>query len=361
MEGTSTVALDATVVSRQLKGAGRVVKNLLAAFPSVDPNRRYIALAWAEGAAVLRESGIQDIVEVPAGGGLAWELRGLGRAAEREGAQLVLVLREIVGFGGPPTVLHIAEPPAYRLRSGIANRSPKHAAKDWLLQSMLRGSIRRAARVTAASHATAEWLRQRYNVEPPVIPPGIDPLFLEQAAAPSATDPYFLHPATGDARDNSDLVLRAFASVRLGVRLFLISTSNAEGKRLAERARELGIRDQVEFLGWVTDEHLRELYRGAVAFLHPSRYEGFAGLQPLEAMAQGTPVISLDAPGTTEALEGAAVLVRTEDPEELADAMRRLAADKAHHDRIGEEGRVRVRPLTWEVAARSFLEVFLTI
>ena len=356
---TRAVAVDATVVSRRLKGAGRVVKNLLASLPAVDPETRYLALAWTEGAAVLREAGIEDIVEVPAGGGLAWELRGLGRAAEREGAQVVLALREIVGFGGPPTVLHIAEPPAYRLRFGVGNRSPKHVAKDRVLQSMLRGSIRRAAQVTAASHATADWLRQRYGVDPPVIPPGIDPVFLERAEAPSISEPYFLHPATGDRRDNSDLVLRAFALLRpIDARLVLIGTPDDERARLAKRARAVGVAEHVEFVGWVSDERLRELYRGAIALVHPSRYEGFAGLQPLEAMAQGTPVVALDAPGTTEALESAAELVRTEHPEELADAMRRLATDEVHRAHLGEIGRDRVRDLTWQRAAERFVEVF---
>jgi len=259
-------------------------------------------------------------------------------------------------------VLHIAEPPAYRLRAGAGDRSAKHVAKDRLLQSMLRGSIRRAARVTAASHATAEWLRQRYGVDPPVIPPGIDPVFLERAETPFVSDPYFLHPASGDQRDNSDLVLRAFASMGTpGTRLVLISTPDAERERLARRARELGIQDRTRFVGWVPDERLRELYRGAIALLHPSGYEGFAGLQPLEAMAQGTPVVALDAPGTTEALEGAAELVRTERPEELADAMHRLVVDEAHHARLGEEGRVRVGGFTWERAAERFLEVFRTM
>jgi glycosyltransferase involved in cell wall biosynthesis len=356
---TRIVAVDATVVSHRLKGAGRVVKNLLALFPAIDPATRYLALAWPEGAAVLREAGVENVVEVPDNGGIAWELRGLGRVATGEGADVVLTLREIVGFGGPPTVLHIAEPPAYRLSAGAAKRRVKDVAKDRVLQAMLRGSVRRAARVTAASRATADWLRGRYGVDPPVIHPGIDPAFLELVDAPSVGEPYFLHPATGDGRDNSELVLRAFALAReQEVRLVLIGTPDAARGGLAEQARVLGVDDHVDFVGWVSDERLCELYRGAIALVHPSRYEGFAGLQPLEAMAQGTPVIALEAPGTTEALEGAAELVRSDQPEELASAMRRLATDDLHRSSLGEIGRERVRALTWERAAAEFVATF---
>ena len=72
---------------------------------------------------------------------------------------------------------------------------------------------------------------------------------------------------------------------------------------------ELGV--ELEIAGWVSDERLRELYRGAVAFAHPTKYEAYAGLPVLEAMALGTPVVVLDAPGATEAVEGVGIVVPT--------------------------------------------------
>jgi glycosyltransferase involved in cell wall biosynthesis len=141
------------------------------------------------------------------------------------------------------------------------------------------------------------------------------------------------------------------------VRLVLVGTAMDSKGAVTELARILGIADRVELTGWVTDERLRELYRAALALVHPSRYEGFAGLQPLEAMAQGTPVIALDASGATEALTGAAELVHTEHAEELADAMCRLARDEHTRVKLGAIGRERIRDLTWEVAAARFVEV----
>ena len=355
------IAVDATVVSLRLKGAGRVVKNLLLTLPVVDDSE-YVALAWPAGAAMLREAGVENVVEAPESGGLKWELRGLGRVAERAGADLVLTLREVVGFGGPPTLLHVAKAAELSPALGIGRPTDKalregpvpagHAARLGAAGRAGDGSLSRDGRVAA---------RGRYSVDPHVIPPGIDPVFFEQVESP-ALGPYFLHAATGDRRDNSDLVLGAFALVRpIDARLILIGTPEAECTRLAEQARTLGVTEHVVFVGWVSDERLRELYRGAIAFVHPSRYEGFAGLQPLEAMAQGTPVVALHAPGTTEALEGAAELARTQHPEELAEAMRRLATDEVHRARLGEIGRERVSNLTWQRAAERFAEVFRAI
>jgi glycosyltransferase involved in cell wall biosynthesis len=351
------VVIDASVVQARLKGAGRVVVNLATSLPRVRGAHRFSVVAFPEGAALLRDrvEG-SEIVEVPLVGGYSWERRGLATTALELQADAVLTLREIVASGGPPTLMHLAEPPAYRLRGNLRRRPPKHIAKDVVLQSLLRRSIRHAAAVTAASKATAAWLRERYQIDPPVIPPGIDPFFLEPGAESNAA-PYLLHPATGDRRENTDLVLRAYAAAKPPAGLVLVGTPPQEADSLLARAAALGIAiGSVRAYGWVSDEELRDLYRGAVALVHPARYEGFAGLQPLEAMAQGTPVIALEAPGVTEALDGVAALVQ-EDASALGDVMRELSTNETHRLEIGTRGRLFASDLTWERAARSFVEV----
>jgi glycosyltransferase involved in cell wall biosynthesis len=350
------VLLDATVVTRRPKGAGRVIMNLARSLPAVDPSREYLAVVFPEGAEALIDRPGADVVTVPASRGLPWERRGLAEWSARLRAEAVITVREVVFPGTPPTVLHLAEPPAYRLRSELRQRPPSHVAKDVLLQSLLRRSLRRAAAVTAASDATADWLRRRYRIRrPPVIPPGIDPFFLQPGKEPTEA-PYLLHPSTGDRRDNTDLVLRAYAAAELDIPLVLVGTPDDVGEELAARASALGIdRRAIRIEGWVSDEELRDLYRGATALVHPTRYEGFAGLQPLEAMAQGTPVIALDAPGVTEALRDVAVLVPG-DAAALGAAIRRFSNEEASAS-IGKAGRAFASGFTWERAARSFVRV----
>jgi glycosyltransferase involved in cell wall biosynthesis len=189
-----------------------------------------------------------------------------------------------------------------------------------------------------------------------VIPPGIDPFFLKRGSSPTK-QPYFLHPATGDRRENTDLVLRAYAEATPPATLALVGTPLHQCQELLARSLDLGIdRKAIRIHGWVTDQELRDLYRGAIALVHPARYEGFAGLQPLEAMAQGTPVIALAAPGVTEALGGIAVLV-SEDPTTLGEAMRRLASDPTEREALAERGTVFAHEHTWERAARAFVGI----
>src|SRR5438477_7089389 len=96
------IAVDATAVTARPTGAGRVVRNLLAALPAADPGNRYVALATEEGARALNESGPGLRVRVVTPGrSLVWELSGAARAADESGADLLFTVRELVGRRSP--------------------------------------------------------------------------------------------------------------------------------------------------------------------------------------------------------------------------------------------------------------------
>src|SRR5207237_9045910 len=87
-----------------------------------------------------------------------------------------------------------------------------------------------------------------------------------------------------------------------------------------DRGWGVNVPRDVEVTGYVTRERLRELYRGAIAFVYPSRYEGF-GIPPLEAMACGAPVIATRTGAIPDYAGDAALLI---DRDELSDALVRL-------------------------------------
>lgn len=354
------IAVDALALGERSKGAARVLANLLACLPAADRGLRYTALvpAGAEGVARLRDRAPEvEVVEVDPSGGLAWELRGVARAAR--GADLLFTVREVVPLSGPPTLMHVFEPPTYRLRAHghLDAAEVKRLAKDCLLAAGFRSSVRRAAAVTAGSQATADWVRRHAGRSADVVLPGIDPVFFSDEDVPAPTTPYVLHPSSGDARENTDLVLRAFATGRAaGLRLVLVGTPDEAQTQISSRAHALGV--EVELPGWVTDGQLRGLYRGATAVVTPSQYEAYAGLPALEAMALGTPVVALEAPGVTEALAGRAILIRDEDADALADALARLRDDQALRSDLAHRGRMHARELTWEASAAAFAAAF---
>jgi glycosyltransferase involved in cell wall biosynthesis len=363
MPSRPIIAVDAVALGGRLTGAGRALVNLLERLSAVEDGVEYLALVTSAGAEVIRQRAPgASIREVPPAGGLAWELRGAGRAAAEAGASLLFTVRELAPLGGPPTVVHVFEPPSYRLgaHSRPSVGEAKRVAKDLLLTAGFRRSVRRAAAATAGSVATADWLAAHTGVQAEVVISGIDPVFFEDSERVVEQPPYVLHPASGDPRENTDLVLRAFATgLSPALRLVVFGTPPGERERLEARARQLGV--DLEVKGWVTDEELRGLYRGATAFLHPSKFESYAGYPVLEAMALGTPVVVLDAPGVTEAVSGRGTLVAQEDPVALAEAVARVRDDSPRALELAAKARTHAHSLTWERAAELFRAVFARV
>jgi glycosyltransferase involved in cell wall biosynthesis len=358
--GRPLIGVDAVAVGTRVTGAARVLLNVLAQLPAVDPVLEYVAFVTPTGQMTVRERapGVQLRVVTPSRG-LNWELRGAGRAGAEAAVDLLFTVRELVPLGGPPAVVHVFEPPAYRLGAfgppGLAEA--RRFAKDVMLTLGFRRSLRRARAVTAGSRTTAEWLRSHAGVDAAVVLPGVEHAFLEGEPTLPADPPYVFHLATGDPRDNTDLVLRAFATTKCaGLRLVLAGAPGRLRDRLESRAAKLGV--ELELLGWVSDERLRELYRGALAFAHPTKYEAYAGLPVLEAMALGTPVVVLDAPGATEAVDGVGIVISREDPDLLSEAFGRLRADPALRADLAARGRALAQRLTWEATAAGFAAAF---
>jgi glycosyltransferase involved in cell wall biosynthesis len=80
--------------------------------------------------------------------------------------------------------------------------------------------------------------------------------------------------------------------------------------------QRVGLGDNVRWTGYVAEEDKPAVYRGALCFAFPSRYEGF-GLPPLEAMACGVPVVTTDAASLPEVVGNAAFAVAPDDARQM--------------------------------------------
>jgi alpha-1,3-rhamnosyl/mannosyltransferase len=103
--------------------------------------------------------------------------------------------------------------------------------------------------------------------------------------------------------------------------------------------------------GYVDQEELADLYRGAACLVQPSRFEGF-GLPVLEAMACGTPVVALDEPALREVAGDAAIFV---DEEHVADGVLRALEER---ERLSVAGIERAQAFSWRVTAERTLAVY---
>ncbi len=219
-------------------------------------------------------------------------------------------------------------------------------------------AARSAEVVICPSEFTRRDLRERYGIEHAkvrVIPEA--PALPLGNAEPAVERPYVL--AVGDLRRKKNVaaLVRAFAELHreraIPHRLVLAGADAGEGPRLRALARDA----PVELRGYVGDETLDALIRGAELLVHPSLYEGF-GLVVLEAMARGTPVLAACAGALPETGGDAAAYFDPEELDGLRDALRELLGDERRLEGMSALGLEWASRFSWERTARETVNVY---
>jgi glycosyltransferase involved in cell wall biosynthesis len=166
--------------------------------------------------------------------------------------------------------------------------------------------------------------------------------------------PYVLWIGTLEPRKNLRNLLAAFAKVETDAVLVL---AGPEGWKEDVRGLIEPMRERVVTLGYLPHEQLPPLYAGAAVFCYPSIREGF-GLPILEAMSQGTAVVTAAGSSTAEVGGEAALLVDPHRPDDIAQALTRVLDDRALAVSLAEAGLRRASTYTWERCARSLADVY---
>jgi glycosyltransferase involved in cell wall biosynthesis len=145
-----------------------------------------------------------------------------------------------------------------------------------------------------------------------------------------------------------DLVVSAMRSVDRPLRL-VVAGDGTQREATERLVAEAGLDGRVQFLGAVDDEQLIGLYRDALAVIYPPYDEDF-GYVTLEAFLAKKPVVTTsDSGGPNEfVVDGVNGFVCAPEPEAVADAINRLAADRKRAASFGDAGYVRASEVTWD-------------
>jgi glycosyltransferase involved in cell wall biosynthesis len=265
-------------------------------------------------------------------------------------------------FLGPFDVLHFSDwmypPQRAGVRSTMVHDLVPVRFPQWVqgrTRRMHGAKYRNAARTCDVVFVNAEFTKQDVvellgvSAEKVVVAyPGVDERFRPDGEAADLGRPYVLTVATLEPRKNLETLLAA----RLPEGHALAVVGAAGWGRQPRLDRPEVIR-----LGYVDDERLARLYRGAAVFAYPSRFEGF-GIPILEAMASGVAVVASAHPSLDEASGDAALRAEADDPDAwtaaLAEALRR-------RDELAWAGLDHARPFTWSATGRTMLDAFSAI
>jgi glycosyltransferase involved in cell wall biosynthesis len=350
-------------------GVGTYIRNLVRTLAVRDRANRYILLG--DEAKVAQETALPDNFEVVRwcdANETWWSHMRLHRLLQAFGVNLL-------------HIPHLAVAPMVPCRYlmtvhdvGEFLYGPRQGFRQTLRFRMTQRSLAKASRLMAVSHATKQDIENLFTISPDkitVVENAIDERFVRPGRREEGRlmleryqvkDPFLLYVGSARPQKNIPRLIEAFAVIRGELRehaqfhklkLLIIGDELSENPLLRQTVVRTRMQEHVRFMGYLPAESLRVFYQAAEVFVFPSLYEGF-GLPPLEAMAQGTPVVTSNVSSLPEVVGDAAVLVHPENVFDIAKGVQQVLLDPELRQELRERGKRQLARFSWE---RSILQV----
>lgn len=193
-----------------------------------------------------------------------------------------------------------------------------------------------------------------------VIPNGVDPSRFADTPPFTHARPYILAVGRLVRQKGFDILLEAFASVRVPTPIDLLIAGDGPERTALEALRaRLALQDRVHLLGVQSQDRLAALYRGASIVSCPSRWEGLP-LVCLEGMASGRPVVATSVDGIPDAVrhDDTGILVPPERADVLGAVLTKLLLDPLARQRLGANAHRAARDFfAWPAIANRYLAI----
>lgn len=232
---------------------------------------------------------------------------------------------------------------------GPGNEPERESVRTWVRQFDNK-SLSESKRIFSISREVSHRLKQNNGISSDVL---YHPPSLHGRYRSGSYEDYVLSVGRLDKLKRTELLIDAMASVDNGIRCKVVGVGS-EMSHLRKKAEELNVSHHIDFLGWVTDEELIDLYANAgLVFYAP--YEEDYGYVSLEAMFSKKPVLTcFDSGGTLEfVVNGQNGFVVDSDPESIAVAINSCFHSASLLEELGNNGWEMVRHMSWDVVIES--------
>ncbi len=257
------------------------------------------------------------------------------------------------------------------------NYAPSKAAYDQARKTTRR-AIRRSSHILAVSAATQRDLMRLFSVPEEKITVAYNAIdesvVLSKGAAEQKQvleryqiqDPFLLYAGNIKPHKNIARLIEAFSVLKSelkesevwrNLKLIIIGDELSKHQVLRRTVIRSGVQHDVRFFGFVPYDTLKVFYKSAEIFVFPSLYEGF-GLPPLEAMANGTPVLTSNVSSLPEVVGDAAVLVNPENVFEICKELKHLLFDHNMRAELIAKGFKQSRRYSWKDCAKVVLRTY---
>ncbi len=171
--------------------------------------------------------------------------------------------------------------------------------------------------------------------------------------------PYFLYVGRLEKKKNTPYLLEAFSLLKEDypnwpLKLTLVGSASFGYDEVKYVIEYFNLSSDINMPGWIEDEDMPYVYRAALAFIFPSKHEGF-GIPVIEAMACGTPTAVSDLPVLREVAETASLFFNQNDPRAIADKMIKLYQNKDLRADLIKRGLKRANQFSWRKSAQETL------
>ena len=125
-------------------------------------------------------------------------------------------------------------------------------------------------------------------------------------------------------------------------------------EELMNKIEKLDLIDNIDFLGYVTDELLAELYASCDLYVFPSLYEGF-GLPIIEAQYNNAPVVCSNVASLPEIGGNACIYFDPYSPKDIANKITEVLNSQEKKSKLINLGRQNIKNYTWRKAAKQLI------